>query len=159
MNITSIDISEQTRKAMCGLLQANLADGIDLLYHLKQAHWTLRGPGFIGVHELIDTLYGQLQDKVDLNAERISALGGQAEGTVDVAAHTSRLPKYSVQTVAVSDHIDALSTSLAAYGRNVRAAIDEASEAGDQATADLFTEIARTTDRALWMIEAHKPPR
>lgn len=156
MHPTSIDLSEQTRQAMCGLLQANLADGIDLLYHIKQAHWTLRGPNFIGLHELLDNLHAKMEDKVDIVAERISQLGGQAEGTVDVAAQHSRLPKYPLDVVAVEDHVEAISRSLATYGRNVRTAIDTAAEAGDQSTADIFTEVSRENDRALWFIEAHK---
>ena len=157
MHPTSIDISEQTRQAMCGLLQANLADGLDLVYHIKQAHWTMRGPNFIGLHELLDELHEQIEDKVDLTAERISVLGGQAEGTVDVSAQQSRLPKYPLDAVTPQQHVDAVSKSIATYCKNIRAAIDEADEAGDQATADLFTEISRTADRALWFIEAHKP--
>ncbi len=154
---TTIDLNDQTRQAMIGLLQANLADGIDLVYHLKQAHWTLRGPNFIGLHELLDTLHEQVEDKVDLTAERIAVLGGQAEGTVDVSSQTSRLPKYPLDAVTIEDHVAAVTASLAAYAANVRKAIDEASEAGDEGTADLFTEISRAADRARWFIEAHKP--
>lgn len=157
MHPTSHDLPEQTRQSVCGLLQSNLADGIDMVYQIKQAHWTLRGPGFIGLHELLDELHEQVEDKVDLVAERIQVLGGQAEGTVDVAAQTSRLPKYPLDAVGPGAHIDALSKSFAAYSRHHRSAIGEAEEAGDQATADLFTEIVRMSDRALWFIEAHKP--
>lgn len=157
MHPTSIDLPKQTRQAMCGLLQANLADGIDLVYHIKQAHWTLRGPNFIGLHELLDQLHEQVEDKVDLVAERIQVLGGQAEGTVAAAAKGSRLAKYPLEAVSPAEHIDALSGSLAAYARNNREAISSADEAGDEATADLFTEIVRMADRALWFIEAHKP--
>ena len=157
MHPTSHDLSEQTRQAMCGLLQSNLADGIDLVYQIKQAHWTLRGPNFIGMHELLDDLHEQVEGKVDLVAERIAVLGGQAEGTVDASAQGSRLPKYPLDAVKVEDHVKALSKSLAAYAKNNRAATGEAGEAGDEATADLFTEIVRMADRALWFVEAHKP--
>ncbi|XWN29185.1 MAG: DNA starvation/stationary phase protection protein Dps [Devosia sp.] len=157
MHPTSHDLSKQVRQSMCGLLQANLADGIDLAYHLKQAHWTLRGPNFIGLHELLDTLHEQVEGQVDLVAERIQVLGGQAEGTVAVSAENSRLPKYPLKAVSPEDHIAATAKSIAAYAKNVRKAIDEAGEAGDEGTADLFTEIVRTADRALWFIEAHKP--
>lgn len=155
---TTIDIPQQTRKAMIGLLQANLADGIDLVYQLKQAHWTLRGPNFIGMHELLDTLHEQIEDKVDLKAERIAVLGGQAEGTVEASAQTSRLPKYPLDAVSVDEHVKALTIALAAYCENIRKAAEEAGEAGDEGTADLFTEISRTADRARWFIEAHKAP-
>jgi starvation-inducible DNA-binding protein len=33
--------------------------------------------------------------------------------------------------------------------------IDEASAAGDHATADIFTEVSRGIDKSLWMVEAH----
>ncbi|MBJ3778283.1 DNA starvation/stationary phase protection protein Dps [Acuticoccus sp. 2012] len=157
MHPTSHDLSKQVRQSVVGLLQDNLADGIDLVYQVKQAHWTLRGPNFIGLHELLDQLHEQVEDKVDLVAERISVLGGQAEGTVEASAGRSRLPKYPLDAVAIEDHVAALSKAFAAYAKNHRAAIDEASEAGDEATADLFTEIVRMADRALWFIEAHKP--
>lgn len=157
MHPTSHDLPTQTRQAMCGLLQAQLADGIDLAYQLKQAHWTMRGPNFIGLHELLDTLNEQVEDQVDLVAERISVLGGQAEGTVDVSAKDSRLPKYPLNIVAPSAHLAAVAKSIAAYAKNTRAAISAAGDAGDEATADLFTEISRTADRALWFIEAHNP--
>ncbi|MCF3936090.1 DNA starvation/stationary phase protection protein Dps [Acuticoccus sp. M5D2P5] len=159
MHPTSHDLPEQTRQAICGLLQANLADGIDLIYHIKQAHWTMRGPNFIGLHELLDRLHEEVEDKVDLVAERISVLGGQAEGTVDVSASQSRLPKYPLDAVSPDEHILAVSRSIAAYAKNNRAAIDESEEAGDKATADLFTEIVRMADRALWFIEANKPAK
>lgn len=157
MHPTSHDLPKQKRQAICGILQENLVDGIDLVYHLKQAHWTLRGPNFIGLHELLDQLHEQVEGKVDLVAERIQVLGGQAEGTVDAAAAASRLPKYPLDAVSPEAHIDALSKSLAAYAKNNRAAIAAADDAGDEGTADLFTEIVRMADRALWFIEAHKP--
>ncbi|MEM7693511.1 MAG: DNA starvation/stationary phase protection protein Dps [Pseudomonadota bacterium] len=157
MHPTSHDLPAQARQAVCGLLQANLVDGLDLVSHLKQAHWTMRGPNFIGLHELLDTLHEQVEGQVDLVAERIQVLGGQAEGTVDVAARESRLPSYPLKAVSPDEHITAVSKSIATYAKNNRAAIKEADEAGDEATADLFTEIVRTADRALWFIEAHKP--
>jgi len=157
MHPTSHDLPEQVRQSVCGLLQANLADGIDLVFHIKQAHWTMRGPNFIGLHELLDDLHEQVEDKIDLVAERIQVLGGHAEGTVDVSAQSSRLPKYPLEAVTPTEHIDAVSKSIAVYAKNNRSAIKEATDAGDDGTADLFTEIVRMADRALWFIEAHKP--
>ncbi len=157
MHPTSHDLSSQTRQAVCGILQAQLVDAIDLSSHLKQAHWTMRGPNFIGLHTLLDTLYTQVSDQADMVAERIAALGGQAEGTVDVSAKDSRLPRYPLNIVSPSDHIETLSRSLAAYGKTAREGINASSDAGDEGTADLFTEIVRAADKSLWLIEAHKP--
>jgi starvation-inducible DNA-binding protein len=157
MHKTHHDLPEQVRQSMCGLLQANLADAIDLTYQIKQAHWTLRGPNFIGLHEFFDELHEQVEGKVDLVAERIQVLGGQAEGTVAASAKGSRVPAYPLDIFSPDDHLKALIKSYAVFAKSIRSAIDEADEAGDQDTADLFTEVSREADRALWMLEAHRP--
>ena len=156
---TACDLPEQTRQSMVALLQSHVSDGIDLYSHVRQAHWTLRGPNFIGLHELLEKIYTEVADQTDLVAERLQLLGGHTEGTIDVAAQNSRLPKYPLDAVTPNEHIEAITNSLAAYAKSVRGAIGEADETGDQGTADLFTEIVRAVDRARWMIEAHKPVR
>lgn len=152
---TQIDIPEQTRQAMVGLLQANLVDALDLAAQTKQAHWNVKGKSFIGLHELFDTFHNEARGYVDDVAERITALGGIAEGTVDVVAKTSRLPAYPLDITSGKDHVVALSKSVAEFGKNARAAIDTADDAGDKVTADLFTGIAKAVDKSLWMLDAH----
>ncbi len=152
---THNDLAENTRGAAINLLQARLADAIDLATQTKQAHWNVKGPHFIGLHELFDKVHGHVDEAVDLIAERLVALGGIAEGTAKVVAKRSKLPEYPLDILAGTDHFAALSKSLAAFGKGIRKAIDEADEAGDQDTADLFTEISRQADQDLWMVEAH----
>ena len=152
---TQIDIPEQTRQAMIGLLQANLVDALDLSAQTKQAHWNVKGKSFLGLHELFDTLHNEARGFVDDVAERITALGGIAEGTVDVTAKTTRLPAYPLDITSGKDHVVALSKTVAEFGKNARAAIDSADEAGDKVTADLFTGIAKAIDKSLWMLDAH----
>ena len=150
-----IDLSENVRNSAIGILQPRLADAIDLASQAKQAHWTVKGPNFIALHELFDRIATDVSEYSDLIAERISALGGQAEGTVRAAAERSRLPKYSLSISDSSAHVEALSTALAAFGASVRQAIDTAAGIGDQSTADVFTEIARGVDKHLWFVQAH----
>jgi starvation-inducible DNA-binding protein len=88
-------------------------------------------------------------------AERIEQLGGNAEGTVRVAAKRSTLTEYPLATAAGLDHVNALSSSLAGFGANVRADIDHASKLNDAGSADLFTEISRAADKLLWFVESH----
>ncbi|SEP58741.1 starvation-inducible DNA-binding protein [Faunimonas pinastri] len=155
MHATKHSLPAQTRKAMVGLLQANLADSIDLGYQAKQAHWNVKGMNFIAVHKLFDELHEQVEGYVDLVAERLTALGGQAEGTVRAAAKQSRLPEYPLGLIEAHEHLEKLSDAFALFGTNARKAIDEADEAGDQGTADLFTEIVRGTDESLYFLESH----
>lgn len=155
MHKTKIDLPEEKRKSLIDLLNARLADAVDLQMQAKQAHWNVRGPNFIALHELFDDVAEHVEEWVDLIAERSAMLGGRADGTVKVAAKNSKLPDYPLDIVNGSDHVNALSTSLAAFGKAVRRAIDQADELGDKDTADLFTEVSRGADKDLWFVEAH----
>ena len=152
---TKNDLPEQTRQRVMELLSARLADCIDLQLQAKQAHWNVKGPSFIALHKLFDEVADTAEEAVDLIAERIVQLGGIAEGTVRVAGQRSTLREYPLKIGAGKDHADALSSALAASGKLVRSAIDQAAELGDVDTSDLFTEVSRAIDKQLWFVEAH----
>ena len=152
---TKIDLPEKTRRAVVTILNARLADAIDLQSQVKHAHWNVKGPNFIALHELFDRISGVLLEQIDDIAERATALGGMAEGTVAVAAKRSKLKNYPLNISAGKDHLYYLATQLAAWGKAVRAAIDATARLGDADAADLFTGISRDIDKHLWFIEAH----
>jgi starvation-inducible DNA-binding protein len=152
---TKNDLSEAIRVKAIGLLNARLADAIDLQTQTKQAHWNVKGPHFIALHELFDKINEDVEDYVDDLAERAVQLGGVAEGTARMAAKRSSLSEYPAKASDGRSHVEALSSALAAFGKSVRKAIDDADEIGDLDTADLFTEISRGTDKWLWFVEAH----
>ena len=155
MHNTKIDISKDTREQMIELLNARLADSLDLQSQAKQAHWNVKGMNFIALHELFDQVYEGVVEYTDTIAERVAILGGTAEGTVRVSAQKSTLDQYPLEITEGRDHVDALSSALSAFGKKVRANIDEADEAGDMDTADVFTEVSRGIDKLLWFVEAH----
>src|SRR5207253_10244603 len=105
---TKNDLSEGTRREMIELCNARLADAIDLQTQTKQAHWNVKGPHFIGLHELFDKVNEDVEDYVDLIAERAVQLGGVAEGTARMAAKRSSLVEYPANTVDGRSHVDAL---------------------------------------------------
>ncbi len=156
MHTTQNTLSVTVRQQMIELLQARLADGIDLMTQAKQAHWNVKGSNFIALHELFDQIHTEMDNHVDLLAERLVSLGGQAHGTARTAAQHSTLPEYPLDITHSNEHIDALSSALAAFGGAVRTAIDTADESGDQGTADIFTEVSRALDKSLWFVESHK---
>jgi len=152
---TKNDLSEQTRTQIITLCNARLADSVDLQTQVKQAHWNVKGPDFIALHKLFDEINEDVEEYVDLTAERVVQLGGVAEGTARLAVKASKLPEYPATIAEGHQHVDALSTVLAAYSKLARAAIDEADKLGDADTADIFTEISRGVDKWLWFVEAH----
>ena len=152
---TKNDLSETIRVKAIELLNARLADAIDLQTQTKQAHWNVKGPSFIALHELFDKVNEDVEDYVDDIAERAVQLGGVAGGTARTAAKRSSLSEYPANTVDGRSHVEALSSALAAFGKSARKSIDHADELGDLDTADLFTEISRGIDKWLWFVEAH----
>jgi len=152
---TKNDLPEATRAKVITLCNARLADAIDLQTQVKQAHWNVKGPDFIALHKLFDEINEEVEEYVDLTAERVVQLGGIAEGTARLAVKTSKLSEYPTEIATGPEHVDALSSALATYGKLARAAIDEASKLGDADTADIFTEISRGVDKWLWFVEAH----
>ena len=152
---TKNDLSETIRSKAIELLNARLADAIDLQTRTKQAHWNVKGPHFIALHELFDKVNEDVEDYVDEIAERVVQLGGVAEGTARIAAKRSSLSEYPANAVDGRSPVEALSSALAAFGKSARKGIDQADELGDLDTADLFTEVSRGIDKWLWFVEAH----
>src|SRR5712671_3190527 len=152
---TENDIPEQRRSELNALMNQRLADAVDLQTQVKQAHWNVKGPHFIGLHELFDKIDEAVEAYVDLIAERIVQLGSIAEGTARVAAERSRLEEYPLDIADGHAHVEAVSKALSTFGHEARNSIDQADELGDADTSDLFTEISRGIDKWLWFVEAH----
>jgi starvation-inducible DNA-binding protein len=155
MHATKNDLPSEKRALAAQLLNDRLADLIDLQLQAKQAHWNVKGPSFIALHELFDSVYKEIGEYVDTTAERIVTLGGTAEGTLAAVSKRTRLAAYPLNISNGRDHVEALSTALATVGKAVRAAIDKSNELGDADTADLFTGVSRGLDKKLWFVEAH----
>jgi len=87
---TRNDLPEKVRAGAVALLNQQLVDALDLAFQAKQAHWNVKGPNFIALHELFDKVVDELLEHADDLAERAVELGGTAFGTVRLAAKASR---------------------------------------------------------------------
>jgi starvation-inducible DNA-binding protein len=153
--ITSVDIPAADRTKINKVLNQQLADAFDLHSQVKQAHWNVKGSDFWQLHKLFDELAEQAEEWVDEFAERVTALGGYAAGTVRMAAASSTLPEFPVDITKGMDYVRAVAARLAAFTNSARAAIDQTDKLGDADTADLLTEISRDADKYLYFLEAH----
>lgn len=140
---TKNDITPSRRSTLNRLMNLRLASVIDLQMQMKQAHWNVKGPQFISLHELFDKVHRTVESYVDILAERIVQLGGIAEGTIRISATRTQLEEYPTDLSNGMDHIEAVSRALASFGHQARSTINEATELEDADTADLFTEISR----------------
>ena len=155
MFTTRNDLPQTTRTQVIELLNARLADAIDLGTQVKHAHWNVKGANFIALHELFDKIAEGVEDQIDTIAERVTALGGTARGTLAAVSRNTSLKPYPEDISAGLAHVEALASVVADLGRKVRTAIEESAKLGDADTSDLFTGISRETDKSLWFLEAH----
>ena len=149
------NLNDNARQQMIGLLNDRLADAIDLTLAVKQAHWNVKGPSFIGIHELLDEVADRCREHADLIAERCVILGGQARGTSQAVVSETDLEPYPADAQHQSRHVEALKERFMAFGASLRRSIEAAGDAGDEDTADLFTEVSRAVDKDAWFIGAH----
>jgi len=155
MKTPSIDLKSNTKTAMIELMNARLAEVLDLSLLTKQAHWNIKGPQFIAVHEMLDGLRAELDVHSDTIAERVAQLDGIALGTLQTVAKATSLPPYPTDIRKIPDHLQALAERYAATAKTARDGIDTADEAGDADTADILTAYSRTLDKSLWFIKSH----
>ena len=152
---TKNDLKSNTKTTSIALLNARLAEAIDLALITKQAHWNVKGPQFIAVHEMLDMFRKEVDVHVDTIAERAVQLGGTAFGTVQDVGKATTLKPYPTDIHKTKDHLAALIERYAGAAKSARKAIDDADEAGDADTADIFTAYSRSLDKLLWFLEAH----
>jgi starvation-inducible DNA-binding protein len=152
---TRNDLSREAREEMVALLNQQLADTFDLFSQTKQAHWNVKGAQFLQLHELFDKLAAELAGYTDMIAERATTLGGLAQGTVRMSAANSQLAECELDVTDSLPTVEALAERYAALARSTRQAIESADGLDDADTADLFTEVSRGLDKALWFLEAH----
>jgi starvation-inducible DNA-binding protein len=155
MHKTSIDLPSNTRTSVIQVLNSRLADLTDLKLAVKHAHWNVKGPSFIGLHKMFDEFSAELDTHIDAVAERVTALGGTAQGTLAETVKASSQPAFPTDVVDGMKVVRAVAEGYAAAAKKVRDGIDEADEAGDAGTADLLTDVSRVLDERLWFLEAH----
>lgn len=145
----------ESRTALVDLLNERLADLADLRSQVKEAHWNLRGPRFIALHEFFDKLAAELLEPVDAIAERATALGGFARGTIRLAGANSALPELPEKAGGDLEFVTLLADRYAATSALFMASITRAQEHKCEVTADLFIGITAYLDKSLWFLESH----
>src|SRR5260370_15644916 len=102
---THNDLSSNAKTISIGVLNDRLADAIDLALLTKQAHWNIKGPQFIALHEMIDGFRTELDGHIDTMAERVVQLGGTALCTTPAVAGSTTLAPFPTDIYAANDHL------------------------------------------------------
>ncbi len=152
---SSVGVPESNRQALTTLLNLRLADTADLHSQVKWAHWNVKGKDFYQLHLLFDSIAEHLEDHIDTIAERITSLGGVANGTVREAAAQSSIKEADLSASDGPAMLKFLVHNVAQVANALREAVKESDDLDDAITADLFTAVTRELDKDLWFLEAH----
>ncbi len=152
---TSVGVPEHNRQPLIALLNARLADCTDLFTQVKWAHWNVKGLNFIALHELFDSIAEHIEEQTDSIAERITTLGGVANGTAREVAAKSGLKEADLSASDGPEMLKFLVHNVAHHANALRTAVQESDDLGDAITSDLFTTLTRELDKDLWFLEAH----
>ena len=149
------DMKDNVRNSVIDVLNARLTDCLDFRLAVKQAHWNIKGPNFIAIHELLDQVAARMDGHIDVMAERVVQIGGFANGTLQQVVQGSALEPYPQGIANQDDHLEALRDRLQQLAGACRAAITETEEAGDADSADIMTGVSRGLDKDLWFLASH----
>lgn len=158
VNVTFNELPRQARERSIEALNHLLVEVLDVALCARHAHWNARGPSFIALHELFDRIGQTLQRQADDLAERIGALGGEAQGTVQAITAQTSLKPYPVRVADGQDHVEAIAMRLGLLSAEARLLIHQCSGLGDPVTVDVLTTANAEIDHALWLVESHLVP-
>ncbi len=150
-----VALSDEQKQQVVEVMQERLAGALDMYSQSKFAHWNAKGDNFYQLHKLFDKVANIIFPQIDAIAERLTQLGGVANGTVRQAAQTSPLPEYDTMLVAGMEHVNALANSLGTYCQSLREASDKIDEIDDPPTADFFKQLDVEAEEALYFLESH----
>ncbi len=155
LHTTKISIPEKKRIELITILNTTLASTTDLYAQLKHAHWNVKGMNFIALHKLFDEIAEDVEGQVDIIAERITALGGTALGTIQQAVKNTTLKPYPIDIFKAEDHLAHLVHNIAALGELSRKHINDSEKHSDMVTSDIYIALTTMLDKNLWFLEAH----
>ena len=150
---TKLKFDDKVLSESIRVLSSHLADFLNLALMTKQAHWNMRGPNFIAVHEMLDPFNEKLLEYADTFAERIVQMGGTANGTAETIIAETNLSSYPTDIYEVSVHLQELIKHYSIVANNLRCDIDAGK--ADAATIDYFTQAVEDLDKYVWFLEAH----
>ncbi len=153
---TSNKLDRDARYSIIERLNEVLAGLLDTGLPARHAHWNVRGPSFMAMHDLFGKIAVDVDRHADAIAERTAALGGVADGTVQAVARESMLAPYPALAISQGEHVDAMSLRLAALASRVRRAATACDHDCDPVSAHLLLESAATIEKSLWLVESHR---
>lgn len=151
-----IGISEKHLNNSISLLSALLADEMILYVKTRKFHWNVSGESFMELHKLFQGQYAELEETIDLIAERINKLGGKTIGTVQEFAELTRIKESPGKYPSQKDMMKELLGDHESVIIELRKDIEEGSEKNkDAGTVDFLTGIMEQHETTAWILRRY----
>lgn len=147
-------VSREQATRVVAILQPLLCAEIELSLTLKQAHWNVIGPAFIGVHSMLDDGAAMARDLADSTAERIATLGAAPYGTPGAIVATRRHADYSLGKADTQTHLTAIDRVISDVDSEIREAIATTGSL-DQVSQNMLFGHAERLEKFQWFVRAH----
>ncbi len=132
-------------------LQIQVANAFVLYTNYKHYHWQTFGPLFRDLHHLFDELAGEVYETVDELAERVRMIGQNPVSRLDQFIKTATV-KAAQSGGNMQDMIKEAHGNLIFLIKEMRAAIETASDQKDPGTADVLTRFVQIHEKHEWFL-------
>jgi starvation-inducible DNA-binding protein len=149
---TPTELSEEAIRDISQALNGLLADTFALYVKTKNFHWHVSGPHFRDYHLLLDEQATQIEDSIDILAERVRKIGGTTIRSIGHIAKLQRLKDNNEDIVLPGDMLSELMADNKAHIHNMREAHRIADEHEDVATASLLENFIDEAEKRCWFL-------
>ena len=149
---TPTDLSSEAVREVSAALNALLADTFALYLKTKNFHWHVSGPHFRDYHLLLDEQAGQLENSIDILAERVRRIGGTTIRSIGHIAKLQRIKDNDKDYVPAIDMLLELMNDNKAQIRHMREAHEVADKHEDVATASFLEVFIDEAEKRCWFL-------
>ncbi|MFI8605978.1 DNA starvation/stationary phase protection protein [Cellulophaga sp. HaHa_2_95] len=149
-----LGLNQEYKLDVTGKLNGLLADFQIYYMNLRGLHWNIKGRKFFMLHEKFEELYTETNEVVDEIAERILSLGLNPLHTFEdyLENKTIRVTKNVADgDGAISSILDNLKELLI----QERDILEVASDANDEGTASLMSDLISSQEKLVWMLNSY----
>ena len=151
----SIGLSEESLAKSVKLLSVLLADEVMLYTKTRNYHWNVSGESFMELHKLFQTQYTELEETIDLVAERVGKMGGKSVGTMVEFLDLTRLKEHPGKYGTQKDMLLDLLNDHQTLAVELRKDIETSDKNNDAGTTDFLTGILEQHETISWVLRRY----
>lgn len=153
MNI-DIGLSLEQRDKVQGVLFKILSSYYILLVKTQNYHWNIQTLHFLSYHEMLDDQYKELQEAIDLVAERIRKLGFLVNANAQKFCEQSVIQEETSNPNA-GEMLKKLTQDRETIIKLIRQTLTKIEDTKDEGTFDMLVGQLRDHEKTAWILRSH----